>query len=91
MNNKYVEYIANIDITSVYGYKILLLLNTKSYTQAQLSTMLNLQKQNTSKYVRELAEMGLIEVDRIEGKNKFFRAVTSIEKLKTHIKGQIKF
>ncbi|HEY5587391.1 MAG TPA: hypothetical protein VIK86_00385, partial [Candidatus Paceibacterota bacterium] len=66
-------------LTSIYSLKILILLNTKPYTQAQLSNIFNLQKQNTSKYIKELLSINLIEVDRIEGKNKFFKPITPLK------------
>lgn len=74
-NSKYLEYIALLEFTSIYCYKIILLLQTKQYTQAQLSKILKLQPQNTSKYVKELEKLNLIKVSKIEGRNKFFEAV----------------
>lgn len=81
MDYKYLEHIALEEITSIYCYKILLLLITKEYTQAQLSKILNLKTQNTSKYVKELENINLIEVSKIEGRNKFFKAVTNLENI----------
>lgn len=88
--NKYYEHIAVANIKSLYSYRILLLLLAEEYTQAQLSELLKLQKQNTAKYVKELLDLNLIEVTRVEGRNKFFRAITDMKKLSAVIPGQIK-
>ena len=60
-----------------YHYKVLLLLETKPMTQAQVSEILKIKKQNINKYVSDLKKMGLLEVDRIEGRNQFLRATNS--------------
>ncbi|MBQ5560273.1 MAG: helix-turn-helix transcriptional regulator, partial [Lachnospiraceae bacterium] len=57
--------------------KVLLLLETKAMTQAQVSEILKIKKQNINKYVSDLKKMGLLEVDRIEGRNQFLRATNS--------------
>ena len=90
MNIEYLQYIAKVELSSVQCYKILLLLLTKEYTQAQLSKELGMKSQNTLKYVKELEAAKLIEVDRIEGRNKFYRAVQDVKKLKELIPGQTK-
>lgn len=92
MNKKFLDYlgfIAKLDITT-YHYKILLLLNIKSYNQAQLAEELNTYKQNMHKYMKELEALQLVEVDRIEGRNKFYKAVTDIDRLSRVIPGQTK-
>ena len=91
MNDKYLRYIALADISSGFSYKILLLLIEKECTQAQLAILLNIKRQNVPKYMKELGSLGLIEVDRIEGRNKFYRLVTDLNKIKEIIPGQIKF
>ena len=60
-----------------YHYKVLLLLEIKPMTQAQVSEILKVKKQNINKYVSDLKKMGLLEVDRIEGRNQFLRATNS--------------
>lgn len=92
MNNKEIEYlfyIANMDL-SAYQYKVLLLLMEKPYNQAALASTLKTKRQNIHKCVKELEELGLIEIDRQEGRNKYYRAVTAPEKLNVTIPGQIK-
>ncbi len=81
MNLEYLQHIALAELSSTYSYKILLLLLTKEYTQSQLCSILNIKKQNILKYVKELEHLNLIEVDRIEGRNKFYKAITDLEKL----------
>ncbi|MBQ1392432.1 MAG: MarR family transcriptional regulator, partial [Lachnospiraceae bacterium] len=49
-------------------------------TQAQIADFLQIKKQNINKYVVELTKMGLLEVDRIEGRNKFLKAVNTFPK-----------
>ena len=64
----YLNALANADL-GTYHYKVLLLLETKPMTQAQVSEILKIKKQNI--------KMGLLEVDRIEGRNQFLRATNS--------------
>jgi predicted transcriptional regulator len=90
MNNKYLQYIALLDLKT-YHYKILLLLIDKAYNQAQISKQLNIKKQNIHKYFKELELLYLIRVERTEGKNKFYRTNLDIEKIKNHIPGQLQF
>lgn len=78
MNNVYFEKLVSIELSSVQCYRILLLLLMKSYTQSQLSIKLNVKSQNILKYVKELEAANLIEIDRIEGRNKFYKAVKDI-------------
>ncbi|HBJ2623689.1 winged helix-turn-helix transcriptional regulator (plasmid) [Clostridium botulinum] len=85
MNLEYLQHIALAELSSTYSYKILLLLLTKEYTQSQLCSILNIKKQNILKYIKELEHLNLIEVDRIEGRNKFYKAITDLEKLPTNI------
>jgi DNA-binding MarR family transcriptional regulator len=90
MDIKYLQYLASIELSSVYCYRIILLLIIKAQTQAQLAAILNVKTQNILKYVKELESLNLIEVDRTEGRNKFLRAVTNLEKLNELIPGQTK-
>ena len=72
----YLNALATADL-GTYHYKVLLLLETKPMTQAQVSEILKIKKQNINKYVSDLKKMGLLEVDRIEGRNQFLRATNS--------------
>lgn len=90
MDKRYLEYLAKSDL-STYHYKILLLLNIKPYSQAQLADELEILRQNAHRIIKELEARNLIEVDRIEGRNKFYRAVTNMKALPELIPGQIKF
>ena len=67
----YLNALANANL-GTYHYKVLLLLETK-----QVSEILKIKKQNINKYVSDLKKMGLLEVDRIEGRNQFLRATNS--------------
>ena len=44
MDKKYFEHIANIEELGKYHYKVLLLLITSDYTQADIRKLLNLKK-----------------------------------------------
>lgn len=96
LNGEYFDMLAKSDFTT-YHYKIvLLLLATGALTQAQLADELNMKRQNVNRYVKDLLEHGYITVERIEGKNKFLKAVTSIKSIsqtKTDeiINGQLEF
>ena len=89
MNSKYLECLATMELTT-YHYKILLLLNIKAFTQSQISTALDIQRQNTNKYFKELEACNLIEIDRTEGRNTFYKAVTNTRSIKSNIKNQLK-
>jgi DNA-binding transcriptional ArsR family regulator len=90
MKAKYLEHVAALDLKSVYSYRILLLLHAKkTYTLVQLAELFDVPRQNMTKPIKELLDNNLIELDRQEGKNKFYRAVneSNIEKV---IPGQVK-
>ena len=89
MDKKYLEFLAKSDLTT-YGYKILLMLNIKPQNQAQLADELGILRQNVNRCVKDLEARNLIEVDRIEGRNKFYKAVTNLKVLSDWIPGQIK-
>ena len=76
----YLTALSTADLTT-YHYKVLLLLAVQTMTQAQIADFLQIKKQNINKYVVELTKMGLLEVDRIEGRNKFLKAVNSFPKV----------
>lgn len=84
------NYIALLDLNSPYYYKILMLLHTKAYNQAELGRILEMPYQNIYKYIKTLEKENLIVIDRVEGRNKFYRAVTDINKIKAELPGQTK-
>lgn len=86
---EYLVYIATLDLNA-YDYKILLLLLEKTYNQAALSDILQTKRQSIYKCVKKLEEKNLIEIDRTEGRNKFYRSVTDIDRLGKIIPGQTK-
>lgn len=84
LTTDYLEWLAQTPELTTSHYRILLMLMTGSYTQAQLCVKLNIaNRQNVNKAIRELEKLGMVEVDRIEGRNKFMKAVTSVKKIKT--------
>lgn len=92
MNKKeldYLFYIATLDLNA-YDYKVLLLLMEKPCNQAALADTLRTKRQSIHKCVKELEVKNLIEVDRQEGRNKYYRIVTDLERLKLTVPGQIK-
>ncbi len=97
MKKQYFEMLAKSDFATTYHYKIvLLLLATGALTQAQIADELNMKKQNVNRCVKELLEHGYITVERIEGKNKFLKVVTSIKDIRCTnsdeaISGQLEF
>ncbi len=55
-----------------------------------------MKRQNVNRYVKDLLEHGYITVERVEGKNKFLKVVTSVKSIsptKTDevINGQLEF
>lgn len=97
MKKQYFEMFAKSDFATTYHYKIvLLLLATGALTQAQIADELNMKRQNVNRYVKDLLEHGYITVERIEGKNKFLKVVTSIKDIRSTnsdevISGQLEF
>ena len=89
MDSKYLLHLAGADLKTT-EYKIILMLLTKSYTASQLAAELGIMKQNKNRYIKRLKTMGLIQIERIEGRNVFYRAVTDIKALETIMPGQIK-
>lgn len=86
----YLVYIATLELTT-YDYKILLLLLEKPCNQAILAETLRTKRQNIYKRIKILEQKKLIEIDRIEGKNKFYKAITDLDKLNLIIPGQTEF
>ena len=70
--------LSRADLTT-YHYKILMLLAVHEMTQTQIADFLQTQKQNVNKYVSDLIKLNLLEVARIEGKNKFLKATNTFE------------
>lgn len=89
MERKYLSYIARLDLKA-YEYKILLMLLEKPYTQMNISVEIGIARQNVNKYIASLKRQGLLEVDRVEGRNKYYRPVTDMKKLVDIMPGQIK-
>ena len=87
LSENYIELIANSDLTAT-GYKVLLMFISDSLTQAQVAERLGLHRQNVNRIITDLKGKGLIEIDRIEGRNHFFKAVTNVNNISRHIKGQ---
>lgn len=90
MDNKLqLQSIALLKLSSIQCYRILCLLSTGEYTQAQICSILDISdRSNLNKYVKELENLNLLEITKIEGKNKFLKAV-DLDKIKELIPGQI--
>ena len=69
----YLEFLADGDFTT-YHYKVMLLLLTGTFTQAQLAKRLNIKKQNIGKVVKKLTEQGYIINTKKIGREKYFTA-----------------
>ncbi len=82
LTTEYLELLATSNFTTAYHYRVLMLLIAGTYTQTQLAKKLNLKRQNVHRCIKELEEHGYILVDRIEGKNKFFKANTSVKSIR---------
>ncbi|WP_298127145.1 transcriptional regulator [uncultured Clostridium sp.] len=90
MRVEYIEYLTNLEISG-QAFRVLLALNIKEYTQSQIREKLNIQdKAQVNKLFKDLIYKGLIEVTKVEGRNKFYRAITDVKSLKVNIPGQQK-
>lgn len=87
MKSDYIELISSMDL-SRYQYKILLALAIKKQTQSRLSKTLNIHNANLTKPIKGLLALHLIEVDRIEGRNKYYRLQPDIRLVKEIFEGQ---
>lgn len=88
MKVEYIEYLSGLEISG-QAFRILLALNIKEYTQSQIREKLNIQdKAQVNKLFKDLSYRGLIEITKIEGRNKFYRAITNTKRLKVNIAGQ---
>lgn len=88
MKVEYIEYLTSLDISG-QAFRILLALNTREYTQFQIQEKLSIQdKAQVNKLFKDLSNRGLIEISKVEGRNKFYRAITNIKRLKINIPGQ---
>ena len=88
MKVEYIEYLTSLDISG-QAFRVLLALNIKEYTQSQIQEKLNIQdKSQVNKLFKELDHRGLIEISKIEGRNKFYRAITNVKRLRVNIAGQ---
>lgn len=91
----YLETLVSSDFMTTYHYKIMLMLIMGAYTQMQIASKLDVKVQNVHCCIKELEERNYITVERIEGRNKYYTAVTSAKKLITEsdeqVKGQLKF
>lgn len=56
--------------------------------QTEISDLIMVKKQNLTKVVRELEQWGYIDLYKIEGKNKFYRAATNDERIEQILVGQ---
>lgn len=92
MNKKLIEYVALEPSLKGSHYKILLLLSIRPCNQSFISSSLGIKKQNINKCFKELLDFGLIEVDRIEGRNKFYKVISDVSKINDlPLKGQLHF
>lgn len=90
LTTEYFELLATSNFTTAYHYRVLMLLLTKSYTQAQLADKLGIKRQNVHRYIKELEEHDYILVDRVEGRNKFLKANTSVSSIRATLNEQVK-
>lgn len=79
LQTEYLIAISTANFTT-YHYKILMLLTVQPMTQSQIADTLKVKRQNINRYVSELLKYGLLEVDKIEGKNKFIKATNTYPK-----------
>lgn len=90
---EFLELLATSEFVTAYHYRVLILLLTGVYTQSQLADKLQMKRQNVHRCIKDLESHGYIEVDRIEGRNKFLKATTSVKKIlqtTSDIQGQLK-
>ena len=73
MKTEYIDYLTTLDISG-QSFRILLALNIKEHTQTQIQEKLNIQdKAQVNKLFKDLSNRGLIEISKVEGRNKFYK------------------
>ena len=88
MKTEYIDYLTTLDISG-QSFRILLALNIKEHTQTQIQEKLNIQdKAQVNKLFKDLSNRGLIEISKVEGRNKFCKAVKDVKRLRINIPGQ---
>ena len=88
MKEQYIRYLTTLDISG-QAFKILLALNIQENTQSKIQEELNIKdKAQVNKIFKELSYRGLIEASKVEGRNKFYKAITDIKRLRINIPGQ---
>ena len=88
MKEQYIRYLTTLDISG-QAFKILLALNIQENTQSKIQEELNIKdKAQVNKVFKELRYKGLIEVSKVEGRNKFYKSITDIKRLSNNIPGQ---
>lgn len=89
IKDAYIKHLSTVNMSGLC-FRILMLLNIQCYTQSAVAILLNTDRQAINKAFTKMEGNGLIELTSIEGKNKFYSAVTDPKKLKTNIPGQTK-
>lgn len=88
MKTEYIDYLTTLDISG-QSFRILLALNIKEHTQTQIQEKLNIQdKAQVNKLFKDLSNRGLIEISKVEGRNKFYKAVKDVKRPRINIPGQ---
>ena len=88
MKVEYIDYLTTLDISG-QAFRILLALNIKNQTQSQIQSELSIQdKAQVNKLFKDLSNRGLIEISKVEGRNKFYKAVKDVKRLRINIPGQ---
>lgn len=82
VNVDFLEMLAMAEFATKYHYKIMLLLMTGAFTQAQIAEKLGMLRQNVNAHIKDLKKNGYIKVDRIEGRNMFLKANTTVSAVK---------
>lgn len=76
LTNDYLLDIATQEFTTMHYKVLMILLTGKSYTQVQIAKTLGIKhRQNLTPTIKELTEKGYIEVDYIQGRNKYLKAI----------------
>ena len=74
LKNEYMKELVSERYTASQYMILLILWQDKPQTAVQMARTIGVHKQAMTKLLQELKEDGHIEVDRIEGRNKFYRA-----------------
>ena len=71
---EFLKRVALLDLTAT-DYKVLLLLLSDKMSQAEIARCLGKQSQNVNRSISNLKSYGIVEVDSVDGRSRYYKVV----------------